>query len=336
GRVSGKLKHTILACLVPPQVRTKARFMNVHRLFTWADRVLKLSPAGGAKAGSTLARLRACLDEFPACKALLKHFRADAEGLLACQKMLKTTGLSHDTLAQCEPLIDAMPSAAVRREFRASLAFELESATTLGLDHIGVPISSESIASLFGVAKQHGVGQTQAAARRALHLPALCGVPTREAAEQVLAVSVATQHEITGQFISLTKQRHEVWGHPERLESLRRHQGDPQGERMPRPKYQSNYQIIKLAPCGRTVLVHHVPGSLPTSPSNPQSCQCELSHELFPIPVSAHVWGDTAAGTITPSLDLVQFVIDHAITWMPHFPEHHLPATPSTTERITP
>src|SRR5712692_186589 len=53
GRVSGTLKHTILACLVPPNVRTKARFMNVHRLFTWADRVLKLSPAGGAKAGST-------------------------------------------------------------------------------------------------------------------------------------------------------------------------------------------------------------------------------------------------------------------------------------------
>src|SRR2546426_3464820 len=145
-----------------------------------------------------------------------------------------------------------MPSSALRREFRASLDFELETATTLGLDHIGVPISSESIASLFGVAKQHGVGQTQAAARRALHLPALCGVPTREAAEQVLAVSVATQHEITGQFISLTKQRHEVWGHPERLESLRRHQGDPQGERMPRPKNQSNYQVSALrADCSR-------------------------------------------------------------------------------------
>ena len=53
GRVSGKLKHTILACLAPPKVRTKARFMHVHRLFTWADRVLKLSPAGGAQAGST-------------------------------------------------------------------------------------------------------------------------------------------------------------------------------------------------------------------------------------------------------------------------------------------
>ena len=68
--------------------------MNVHRLFTWADRVLKLSPAGGAKSGSTLAKLRACLDQLPACKALIKRFRADASALLACQKILKTKGLS--------------------------------------------------------------------------------------------------------------------------------------------------------------------------------------------------------------------------------------------------
>jgi hypothetical protein len=53
GRVSGKLKHTLLACLTPPKVRTKARFMHVHRLFTWAERGLKLSPPGGAKTGST-------------------------------------------------------------------------------------------------------------------------------------------------------------------------------------------------------------------------------------------------------------------------------------------
>src|SRR5260370_14105359 len=31
GQVSGKLKHTLLACLAPPTVRTKARFMHVHR-----------------------------------------------------------------------------------------------------------------------------------------------------------------------------------------------------------------------------------------------------------------------------------------------------------------
>jgi len=242
GRVSGKLKHTILACLAPPKVRTKARFMNVHRLFTWADRVLQLSPAGGAKTGSTLAKLRTCLDELPACKALIKRFRSDASGLLECQQIVKTKGLSHDTQAQCGPLIDTMPSAALRQEFRAYLAFELETATTLGLDHIGLPISSDAIESLFGVAKHHGVGETQDAARIALRLPALCGVPTREEAEQVLQVSVARQQEVTAQFTSLTKQRREVLCHPERLESLSLPQGSPDVELIPRPKNRSNYQ----------------------------------------------------------------------------------------------
>ena len=139
----------MLACLAPPNVRSKARFMHVHRLCTWADRLLTLSPAGGAKSGSTLAKLRACLDQLPACKALITRFRGDASGRLAGQKILKTQGLSHDTLAQCQPLIDAMPSSALRLELSAYLAFELETAKTLGLDHVGLPISSDTIESLW-------------------------------------------------------------------------------------------------------------------------------------------------------------------------------------------
>ena len=244
GQVSGKLKHTILACLAPPKVRTKARFMNVHRLFTWADQVLTLSPAGGAKQGSALAKLRACLDQLPACKALIKRFRTDAHGLLECQKILKMQGLSHDTRAQCEPLIATMSSCALRQEFRAYLDFELETATTLGLDHVGLPISSDAIESLFGVAKRHGVGETQDANRIALRLPAFCGVPTREEAEQVLRVSVAKQQELTAQCTSLSKQRREVLGHPEHLERLSIEQATPHVELMPSPKNRSNYQEI--------------------------------------------------------------------------------------------
>jgi hypothetical protein len=244
GQVSDKLKHTILACLAPPKVRTKARFMNVHRLFTWADQVLTLSPAGGAKQGSALAKLRACLDQLPACKALIKRFRTDAHGLLECQKILKMQGLSHDTRAQCEPLIATMSSCALRQEFRAYLDFELETATTLGLDHVGLPISSDAIESLFGVAKRHGVGETQDANRIALRLPAFCGVPTREEAEQVLRVSVARQQDLTAQCTSLSKQRREVLGHPEHLESLSLEQATPHVELMPSPKNRSNYQEI--------------------------------------------------------------------------------------------
>ena len=244
GRVSGQLKHTILACLAPPAVRTKARFMHVHRLFFWAERLLKLSPAGGAKAGSILARLRACFDELPACKDLIKRFRADAQGLLECQKLLKAKGLSHDTLAQCKPLISEMPSVPLRLEFEGYLEHQLATAKTFGLDHVGLPISSDAIESLFGVAKRHGGAQTQDATRIALRLPALCGAATREEADQVLGISVARQHEITGQFTSLTKQRREVLGHRQALESLGWSQGEAHVELLPSPKNRSNHAAI--------------------------------------------------------------------------------------------
>src|SRR5262249_24427693 len=80
--------------------------------------------------------------------------------------------------------------------------------------------------------------------RIALRLPALCGLPTRAEAEQVLDVSVAKQHEVTGQVISLTKQRREVLGHPERLERLSITQGPPQVELIASPQNRSNHQNI--------------------------------------------------------------------------------------------
>ena len=243
GQVSGKLKQTLLACLAPPTVRTKARFMNVHRLFTWAARVLGLSPPGGAKSESMLAKLRAALGELPECKALIKRFQDDASALLACQKILKTQGLSPATLAQCKPLIENMPTLALRREFTAYLEYELLGATTLGLDPVGLPISSDSIESLFGVAKRHGVGETQDADRIALRLPAFCGLPTREEAEQVLEVSVARQQAFTTTFTSLTKQRREVLSHPERLESLGENQHQGHVELLPSPKTWSNDEV---------------------------------------------------------------------------------------------
>ena len=137
-----------------------------------------------------------------------------------------------------------MPSAAVRQALSASLACALVTAKTRGLDHVGLPSSAEAIASLCGVAKPHGGGETQEAARIALRRPAFCGLPTRQEAEQVLDVSVARQHECRGQFISLTKQRREVLGHPALLERLRITQGPPHVERLPSPKNRSSHQNI--------------------------------------------------------------------------------------------
>jgi hypothetical protein len=51
GRTSKKLKQTILACLAPPKISTKARFMNLHRLVKWADQLIKHSSRGRSAEG---------------------------------------------------------------------------------------------------------------------------------------------------------------------------------------------------------------------------------------------------------------------------------------------
>lgn len=239
GRVSGKLKQTVLACLAPPKVRTKARFMNLHRLVTWADRLLKLSPPGGAKAGSILEKLRSCLDDLPQCRAFIRRFRDDAAALLECQKILKAQGLGHDSLKQCRPYIDAIRTVALRDRFQDYLDHMMEIAKMLGLDQIGMPISSDLIESLFGLAKLHGTGKIMDAIRIALRLPALCGPPTREEAQQVLGISVAEQNELIGLYSSLTKQRREVLSNPERLESLGSDQARSHIELIPGTKNRS-------------------------------------------------------------------------------------------------
>jgi hypothetical protein len=71
-------------------------------------------------------------------------------------------------------------------------------------------------------------------------LPALCGLPTREEAQQVLEVSVAQQQAITDGFTSLTKQRREVLAHPPHLEKLGRAHAQRDVELIPSPKNRSN------------------------------------------------------------------------------------------------
>jgi hypothetical protein len=250
GRVSSRLQHTVLACLTPPKVHTTSRFMNVHRLVRWADRVLGFLPAGRAKAGSVLAKLRTCLDDLPACRLLIRQFRDDAVALLACQKMLKARGLTHDTLIECEPLLDTMASVRVRQEFSRYLRHQLETATALGLDKVGLPISSDPIESLFGLTKQHGVGPVKDANRMALRIPALCGLPTPEEAQKVLEITVAQQHALTDGLSSLTKQRREMRMHPHHLEQLGSGRDQGNVELIPPGKDRSNRSDIISLPNG--------------------------------------------------------------------------------------
>jgi len=221
GHVSKHLKQSALACLAPPKTSTKARFMNLHRLVKWADQLLQHSSPGAARAGSALAKLRGALDQLPACKSFIRLFRRDAETLLQCQEVLKVKGLSQQTSEQCDKIIEAMPpSSPVRRGFEAWMDKHLTVASELGLDTTGLPISSDPIESLFGVAKQHCQGPIKDADRLAVYLPAFCGNLRQGDAARVLEVSVAQQQEVMGSVTSLSRQRRQVLSNPGSLESL--------------------------------------------------------------------------------------------------------------------
>lgn len=239
GKISKRFKQSILACLVPPKVSVKARFMNLHRLVSWAEKILKHSAPGRAAKDSLLSKLRDGLDELPECKTFINRFIRDVTPLMECQKIIKNKGLSHETYAQCQALIDVIPrSSSLRIGFNEWANKQLSIAKTLAVDHTGLPISTDQIESLFGIAKRHGTGEIKDANRIAMRLPALCGAITMDDAKQVLKVTVQQQQE-TMSATTVIKQRKEVLAHPGTLETLSDYQERDYFELIPGSKNQS-------------------------------------------------------------------------------------------------
>jgi len=222
GAVSRLFKQTILACLAPPKVSIKARFMNLHRLLKWAALLLEQSPRGRAAKGSLLQKLRDRLDQLPQCRRFINDFLLNAEPLIECQKILKTQGLSQESYDVCRPIVATIPNRFIRIRFISWLNKHLTIAQTLGLNEVGLPISSDSIESLFGVAKHHGTGELKDANRIALRIPALCGELTRQDAENVLRITVEEQQQWVGSLPSLTRQRRDVFARDGSLDNIQK------------------------------------------------------------------------------------------------------------------
>lgn len=127
-------------------------------------------------------------------------------------------------------MIKAIPNTYIRTGFSDWLDRHLAIAADLGLQEIGMPICSDSIESLFGVAKHHGTGTTKDANRIAQRIPALCGELTQQDAENVLNISVEEQNDVVGSLPSLARQRREVLAHVGCLEKIERDDEKPNFE----------------------------------------------------------------------------------------------------------
>lgn len=246
GKASKNLKQSILACLAPPKVSTKARFMNLHRLVNWADQLLRHSPKGRAQKDSILSKLRVAIGQIPECKGFISRFLRDVKPLLESQKILKNKGLNQVSYRQCLEMVETIPPrSAVRKGFENWMDKQMTVAKDLGLDQTGMPISSDTIESLFGVSKQHGCGQIKDANRIALRIPAMCGKLTSKDAQMVLDVSVREQQKIETSVPSLTKQRREILPTPGCLNKIIDDEENKNLELLPGPKKRSK-NLIKF------------------------------------------------------------------------------------------
>ena len=244
GKASKKMKQTFLAFLVPPKVSTKARFMNLHKLVTWAKQLLDHSSRGRAKKGSAIAKLRKSLDQIPKCRAFIEDFLREASPVLKCQQILKKKGLTQNSYVECQKLIETISQqSSVRTGFEDWLKKHLLIAEKLCLDKAGLPISTDIIESLFGTLKQHGTGAIKDAYRMALRIPAMCGNLTREDATMAMKISTKDMKEILDSIPSLTKQRRQILPNPGSLNEIKMDEIKQPFELIPGSKTRSKNQI---------------------------------------------------------------------------------------------
>ncbi len=221
GQSSKSFKQTPFACLAPPKVSTKARFMNLHKLVAWAKNLLRHSRKGRAPKESMLQKLRDKMNGLPECNAFIERFARDAEPLLACQALIKNNGLSQKTFEECEKIIEPIPpTSRIRSGFIEWAKDQLEIADQLNLREAGLPVTTDPLESFFGLAKKHGTGDVKDAQRIAMRLPATSGEPTLEEAHQVLEVSIREQRAFSDINPSVIAKRRRVLSHPGQIETL--------------------------------------------------------------------------------------------------------------------
>ena len=237
GQASKKMKQTLLASLSPPKISTKARFMNIHRLVTWAEQIIKHSPCGRASKGSIISKLRKSLGTLPEHRQFIRRFLRDSRALLKCQEVLKIKGLSVGTYNECKTLLQYIPQRSrIYIGFVTWMENQLMVAHSLGVSSIGMPICSDILESLYGVGKIHGTGEIKDANRIALRLPSYCGELSDDAAKMVMGVSTKQQQDVEKKLFSLTRQRRKVLPNPGAITDLLTSESNQYLSLLPMPK----------------------------------------------------------------------------------------------------
>jgi hypothetical protein len=223
---SSRIRQTDLANLCPPKLRTKGRFQGITKVAKWTTKILQIiGGQGRAKSGSEEGRLRTAFSGLCGLRLDLEKFTFTCDIVADLLKTLKTEGLSLKTYCWSKSLLEKLPP---RSRVRFRLLDWLDSHIyiycRLGLNGMGMPVSSDGIESLFGKFKNVIQRCPQAELNRLVYvIPLICG---KHQPEYISHLLCGVSHTDMTRYLEENV--------PETLKQMRRRTLEGERERVPK------------------------------------------------------------------------------------------------------
>jgi hypothetical protein len=189
-KVKSQLQQSGLAHLMPPNQRTKARFLNLGSLFKWAQLIVKWKDLNLLNPPN-LELWHKYFGWFNDHLFFVRHFSQEVEVLNEIQEILKKKGLNQQTYSDSFKVLEKHGvGGSLQKSSQEYLQRELDFAIQSGISSC---ISSDIIESLFGKYKHHSkIHSFSEINRMILILPCLCREITPQLIESAFK-SVSTK-----------------------------------------------------------------------------------------------------------------------------------------------
>ena len=193
-RIRGCLQQTKLAFLLPPTARAKGRFLSVSRQAEWGLRTIAYLDEKERETSVEAATLADALRGLKPFKAFLTIFVRNTQCLNEVMRIVKTQGLSMETIHACQQTLGDFPARSpIRKEINHYLQQYVPIVASSASPLLG---SSDVIESLIGKAKQrleaHGRSELN---KSILLLPCMCGELNDDLVAK--ALSTVRVHDVT-------------------------------------------------------------------------------------------------------------------------------------------
>ena len=184
-RMRHRLQQTRFAFLLPPKARAKGRFLSVSRQVEWGLQTLAYLEMKERERSPEATALALALRGLKPLKMFLTTFVRNTTCLNEVMKIVKTQGLSTESMQACQERLSALPARSpIRKEVSHYLQHYVPVVELSGSPLLG---SSDVIESLIGKAKQrleaHGRSELN---KSILLIPCLCGELTQDLVAEAL------------------------------------------------------------------------------------------------------------------------------------------------------